>query len=410
MAAAPAPLKRSGWTTTDDAATARTALGIATLDAMTTSATTSNNVYALTNRFWLVGDSIVESAGAGIPMGSNIRNALGVDFVNSAVGGVTMSSVYTNQFLANTNLWDLPRVQGGGFNWQADDWSNSIILRHTLMVSNTTARFGPAVGTNYAVLSIYLNTNSGGITDPYILAINTALSNIHGIHYVDVYGAMAKAVNPTNAVDLAYLAAGLPPKSMLFDHIHPNTLGLSVIEKALMECKGLNGWGLPATQSKVLSDIRHLSTLQPRTNCIPLSDSFYVSSSGSRVEAFATGIWASPAVAFGSQWLCFPGDLGYRTNILRLLYLTTNSASPLTLNTYWALNGIPGTAGTLVNRTATISSVCPGGTANLTNVVVCSVTNIVAAGGSNTLSNVRISPSVIAGTSYFIGGTQELYP
>jgi hypothetical protein len=85
-------------------------------------------------------------------------------------------------------------------------------------------------GGNYLVGSV-LTASGDGAGIATILALNADLAAIYGARYVDILGAM-QAANDGSANDLADVAAGLTPRSLRQDTLHPNAAGSAVIQAA----------------------------------------------------------------------------------------------------------------------------------------------------------------------------------
>lgn len=147
--------------------------------------------------------------------------------------------------------------------------------------------------------------------------------------------------------------------------------------------------------------------LRPVTNHIPVQGWYQFQDAGGSANVFGTEIYSRLAVAARAS-MSLPGPVGYRTNITRLVYATTNNTSPCTVTMNIALNQ----AGTPFSPPTSSGALnIPGhGLGNATtNIVQVSWTNTTVSAWTQQIQHLTFIHSGSSST-YWLGGVQEWYP
>jgi hypothetical protein len=150
-------------------------------------------------------------------------------------------------------------------------------------------------------------------------------------------------------------------------------------------------------------------SLKPMTNAITVNGAYPNTDNTVVAQVFGSALYSRPFLA-GGRWLwILPSAAGYKTNIIRLRFATTSSASPS--NITLGLGIIP-ESGLWTARAADLSSTVavPGGGNTFTNIVTVNWTNTTGSAWGVEQWAFNFSTASAASGTFFIGGKQELYP
>jgi hypothetical protein len=147
-----------------------------------------------------------------------------------------------------------------------------------------------------------------------------------------------------------------------------------------------------------------LRALRSVTNVIPMSGEYPDSSGGGLSAVYSTGMRAK-ALASVYHTLNIAAPTGYRTNITRLGFITTNTSPGIVLFTNWFMGG--SSSAPVANG---FSRSITGATAGQTNFVTVSFTNTTVSAWTDTIQQITFIGTSAAANVFYMGGTQEWYP
>jgi lysophospholipase L1-like esterase len=334
------------------------------------------------------GDSLTSGTG-GTPYPTQLASMLGITVNNLSVGGVSAASIFTNQFLPNSNNWTMPSVFWMGNNDGACDTNLTYPY-----ITNIIARLRSVNNSNYLFFSLVTGTNTIGAWLPCYTNHNIMMTNVVGArNFLNIWEVLLRSTNGS-AADALNVSNGWTPASLLVDSVHLNTLGYGIVATNVANSP-LMDWDRPSTRGSVIAEIKSATNgITSGTSSAAITDVRYsawppIGASGSPPNSFvdlttldsadftAAGIWGYKQTngTFQGVFCVAPIPASFTTNILTLGIATTNSFSP-DFYIYYAYytNGMVGAANTLGGPLT-----FTGGQAGKTNLLFRSLTNVVSA-------------------------------
>lgn len=182
--------------------------------------------YRLTNyldtAIW--GDSMTDGLGG---LGTTFQLS-GYNVYNGGNGGDSALQVAT-RMLADTDKYPWNTIIWAGRN-------NTPFSNTNAVVTNIQAMVNALGHTRYVVVNIFNSTNEDYTTATFtnLITLNTHLSNLFGIHYVDARQAVVDSYNPALPQDVIDNANNVCPNSLRYDNIHLNATGTVVVVNTIL--------------------------------------------------------------------------------------------------------------------------------------------------------------------------------
>lgn len=192
--------------------------------------------YATTSSYGHIaawGDSITMGYGGSPSFPTDLSFLTGYSVFNGGRGGDTSTQILTRMLAA-----------GDKRSWPTIIWAGRNNYTDPTSVKADIASMVASLGhSHFIVLSILNGASEGATTTAYaqIAALNNDLASTYGNHYLDIRSYLVSQYNPNNPEDVVDFAADVPPASLRYDFLHPNTTGYSKIAQYLQGKLGLIG-------------------------------------------------------------------------------------------------------------------------------------------------------------------------